>query len=353
MNMQTSLRRVLVGFAILSGVAVISVAGYMFAGWSLLDAVYMVVITFYGVGYGEVRPITDPNLRLFTIFVVTAGCTSAVYVLGGFVQMIAEGEFNRLLGARRMTQGIDHLENHVIICGYGRIGRILAEELAVAKESFVIIDTSQEELQEAECQGFLVLIGDATQESVLLTAGIKRARVVASVVSNDAVNVFIVLTARELNPSVEIIARGESPSTKAKLIRSGANRVVLPAAIGATKIAGLITHPTAESMLADDQVESRLNDELTQIGLAIKEVRVTFDSILADKRLNEMILSNSNQFIIVAVRRTNGEIVRNPNGECKFSTGDTLILMGQREATPIFVERKPSQVTHYRGARSG
>lgn len=350
--MQSSLRKVLIGFAILATAAALSISGYMLAGWSLLDAIYMVVITFYGVGYGEVRPIEDPLLRVFTIFVVVSGCTSAVYVLGGFVQMIAEGEIYRVLGARRMTKGIERLENHVIICGYGRVGRILAQELAEAGESFVIVDTCQEELQAAENLGYLVLIGDGTQESVLLTAGIERARVLASVVSDDAANVFIVLTARELNHSVEIIARGESPSTKAKLLRSGANRVVLPAAIGATKIAGLITHPTAESILANDQVESRLNDELTQIGLAIKEVKVSHDSILSEKKLSDMQLKNSHQFIIVAVRRGHGEIIRNPDGEFKFAPGDTVILLGQREATPVFVERNLPPVTQYRGARS-
>ncbi|MFO1020340.1 MAG: potassium channel family protein [Planctomycetales bacterium] len=319
--MQSSLRKILIGFSILATAAIVSISGYMLAGWSFLDSLYMVVITFYGVGYGETHPITDPRLRLFTIFVVISGCTSAVYVLGGFVQLIAEGEFNRYLGARRMTQGIERLENHVIICGFGRVGRVLIEELAAAGEKFVIIDPHQAELQEAENEGHLVLIGDATHENVLLTAGIKRARVLASVVSDDAANVFIVLTARELNPTIEIIARGESVSTKSKLLRSGANRVVLPAAIGATKIADLITHPTAESLLANDQVESRLNDELRQIGLAIKEIRVTFDSILAHKKLGAMVLTNSHLFIIVAVRRANGEILRSPDAEYKFEIG--------------------------------
>lgn len=349
--MQSSLRRILIGFTILAAAACCSIIGYMIAGWSFLDAIYMVVITFYGVGYGETRPIADPRLKVFTIFVVISGCTSAVYVLGGFFQMIAEGEINRFLGARRMTQGIERLENHVIIAGYGRVGRILVQELAAAGESFVIIDTHQEELQEAENDGHLVMIGDATHENVLLTAGIKRARVLASVVADDAANVFIVLTARELNPTIEIIARGESTSTKSKLLRSGANRVVLPAAIGATKIADLITHPTAESLLANDQVESRLNDELRQIGLAIKEIRVSFDSILVHKKLSAMLLTNANQFIIVAVRRANGDILRNPDAEYKFDTDDTLILVGQREATPVFVDRPSAQINAYRGAR--
>lgn len=350
--MQSSLRKVVIGFGILSLSAAISIIGYMLAGWSLLDAAYMVVITFYGVGYGEVRPIQDPQLRLFTIFVVVSGCTSAVYVLGGFVQMIAEGEFNRYLGARRMTQGIERLENHVIVCGYGRVGRILVQELAAAKEPLVIVDTAQSELQEAENAGHLVLVGDATQESVLLTAGIKRARVLSTVVSDDAANVFIVLTARELNPQIEIIARGESPSTRTKLLRSGANRVVLPAAIGAMKIAGLITHPTAESLLANDEVESRLNDELTQIGLTIREVRVGFDSILAGKRLREITMTNSDKFMLIAVRRSHGEIVRNPPEDFCFAEGDTLLLLGQREATPVFIERQTAPIIQYRGARS-
>ena len=228
--MQTSIQRIITGMVLVALTCLISVCVYWSAGWDLLDAVYMVVITIFGVGYGEVRPLTDPRLKVFTMLLVIAGCSSGAYVIGGFVQMVAEGEINRFLGARRMTQGIDQLKDHAIICGYGRVGRILADELHDLRCPFVIVDPNAERLREAEAKGFLVLIGDATDENTLLLSGIMRARVLATVLPDDTVNVFITLTARELNSELEIIARGESPSTERKLLRSGANKVVLPAA---------------------------------------------------------------------------------------------------------------------------
>ena len=159
----------------------------------------MTTITIFGVGYGEVRPMEDPRLRVFTMFVIVAGCSSTAYVIGGFVQMLAEGQINRVLGARRMTKGIGQLANHTLLCGYGRVGQQLAKELQAANQRFVIIDSNLDRLREAELAGCLVLVGDCTEEEVLPTGGIDRASAVASVLSDDAANVFLTLTARELN----------------------------------------------------------------------------------------------------------------------------------------------------------
>lgn len=207
--MQTSMQRIFTGMALLALTCVAAVTVYCLAGWDLLDAVYMVVITIFGVGYGEVRPLTDPRLKLFTMVLVVAGCSSGAYLIGGFVQMLAEGEVNRFLGARKMTKGIGSLSGHAIICGFGRVGQILARDLTYLRHPFVVVDTNADRLREAEAQGCHVLIGDAVEERVLLLAGIERARVLACVLPNDTVNVFITLSARELNPNLEIIARGE------------------------------------------------------------------------------------------------------------------------------------------------
>ncbi|MEZ6046738.1 MAG: NAD-binding protein [Planctomycetaceae bacterium] len=212
--MQSSLRKILIGTIFFVITNIIAIFGYWFAGWDMLEAIYMVIITIYGVGYGEVRPIETDAMKIFTMGVIITGCTSAIYVLGGFVQLIAEGELKRVLGVRRMTMGIEKLTNHVIVCGYGRVGRILARELRESNQEFVVIDTNQERLREAENSGLFVIIGDATEEKILEMAGVTKARVVASVLPDDAANVFITLTVRELNPEVEIIARGESPSTE-------------------------------------------------------------------------------------------------------------------------------------------
>ncbi|QDU36262.1 Voltage-gated potassium channel Kch [Maioricimonas rarisocia] len=349
--MNSPLRKILLGTSVFVIATIVAVIGYWMAGWSLLESIYMVTITIYGVGYGEVRPIDDPRLMLFTIGVIVAGCTSAIYVLGGFVQMIAEGEINRVLGARRMTKGIERLTNHVIVCGYGRVGQILARELADASQDFVIVDTNQERLRQAEQQGFLVVLGDATEEFVLESAGVERASVLACVLPDDVKNVFITLTAHDLNPKLEIVARGESPSSRQKLLRSGASRVVLPATIGATKIAQLILRPSAESLLAGDAIEDRFNDELQQIGLNFHEVRIQEDSPLIDTPLSELEVCGATGWLVVAIRRADGSVERSLTSQVGLRADDTVILLGHCNSIPELRQRAERKQVTYRGAR--
>ena len=349
--MQTSIQRIITGMVLVALTCLISVCVYWSAGWDLLDAVYMVVITIFGVGYGEVRPLTDPRLKVFTMLLVIAGCSSGAYVIGGFVQMVAEGEINRFLGARRMTQGIDQLKDHAIICGYGRVGRILADELHDLRCPFVIVDPNAERLREAEAKGFLVLIGDATDENTLLLSGIMRARVLATVLPDYTVNVFITLTARELNSELEIIARGESPSTERKLLRSGANKVVLPAAIGAAKITQLITRPSAETLLREAVGSTHLNDELQSIGLQIAEAKIDPGSPLAGQSLQSAELAGSGGVVIIAIKKSDGTILPHPSGETILQPHDTIIILGHSDALPQLTLKAKSQGTRmYRGA---
>ena len=140
----------------------------------MFDAVYMVTITVFGVGYGEVNPVETPALRGFTMAVIVGGYAAAIYAVGGFVQMITEGEINRALGARRMTREIRHLKGHTILCGFGRMGRILARELTAARREFIVVDRDHEKVREAAEHGYLVLAGDASDEETLVAAGIER-----------------------------------------------------------------------------------------------------------------------------------------------------------------------------------
>lgn len=350
--MQTSIQRIITGMVLVAMTCFIAIGVYWAAGWDLIDSVYMVVITIFGVGYGEVRPLTDPRLKVFTMLLVIAGCSSGAYVIGGFVQLVAEGEINRFLGARKMTQGIDQMKNHAIVCGYGRVGQILARELFELRYPFVVVDTNAERLREAEANGFLVLIGDATEESTLLLAGIQRARVLASVLPDDTMNVFITLTARELNQDLEIIARGESPSTERKLLRSGANKVVLLAAIGASKITQLITRPSAETLLRDAMGSTHLNDELQAIGLQIAETRIDIGSPLDGQTLRSVELTGTAGVVIVAIKKSDGTIVRQPPEETILHALDTIILLGHKENLPQLTLKARTQATRmYRGAR--
>lgn len=235
-NPRTTLWLALAFFAATCAVGTI---GYVLAGWHWIDAVYMVTITIFGVGYSEVKPIDDPWLKLFTMGVILAGCSSLIYVVGGIVQMLAEGEVRRMLGVRNRSREIGQLSDHTIICGYGRVGQMLAAELASQGQSLVIIDREGPRVKKALADGFLAVEGDAVEDETLHRAGLYQATTLATVLPDDATNVFITLTARDLSETIRIIARAEAPCTERKLIRSGATNVVMPAAMGAIRIAQL------------------------------------------------------------------------------------------------------------------
>jgi voltage-gated potassium channel len=349
--MNSSMRRIIIGATFFGVTCVGAVTGYMLAGWEFLDAIYMVVITVFGVGYGETKPLDNATLKMFTMGVIIAGCSSGIYVVGGFVQMLAEGEINRVLGTRRMSKGIDSLTGHAILCGFGRVGQMLATDLAAAGHPFVVIDSNAERVADAQAAGYLALVGSASEEKTLHAAGIDRAAVLAAVLPDDTANVFVALTARELSPTIQIIARAESPSTEKKLIRSGCNRVVLPALIGATKIAHLIMRPTAEDMLQQEIASLHLNEDLRQIGLEMGEVELKADSPLVGQTLGDVETSGRAGFVIVAVKKKDGSTTRGTDPSTRLAAGDGLIILGHREALPQLTRRAKSaaQVT-YRGA---
>ncbi len=350
--MKTSLQRILVGAVFFVLTLLIAVAGYRLAGWTWMEAIYMVVITIFGVGYGEVKPILSPELRLFTMFVIIAGTSSAVYIVGGFLQMVTEGEINRALGARRMTRDIEQLNRHVIICGFGRMGVLLARRLVEAKQQFVVVDRDEGRIEQAQALGYLVRLGDASDERILQDAGIARATALATVLPNDALNVFITLTARDLNPQLMILARGEQSSTEKKLLQAGANRVVLPAAIGATRMAHLITHPASLDFLDTSNSLSSLNEILSQVHVQLDELPITPQSELAGASIGTVEVRGQNSFIVVALRRADGQMVIHPSPEVFLHEGDTLIVMGRRGDLPQFARRLAQrQQRLYRGTR--
>ncbi len=351
----TPLRRIVIGGILFLLVCFAAVAGYMAAGWRLDDSIYMVVITIFGVGYGEVQPIESPGLRALTMMVIIGGYGAVIYTIGGFMQMLIDGELNRAMGARRMTKGIERLNGHTIICGIGRLGSILARELHTAGRPFVAIDSDLERLQDAEERGYLVLHGDATEEDILAQAGIQRATTVAAVLSLDAINVFVTITARAMNPNVKIIARGENPRTEKKLLGCGASHVVLPTAIGAQKVAQLITRPTAESILQQIQEQSSLLGDLGQIGLQFNELEVLPDSDLANQAMSEIEFRGNHSFLVVGIRRAAGSIELNPKPEMILCPGDVVVVLGHQDDLPEiarrFLRRQPEMT--YRGASVG
>ncbi|MEQ8846534.1 potassium channel protein [Botrimarina sp.] len=351
--MHLSLKRLLTTVVFFVTTCALVAGVYTAHGWDWADAVYMVVITIFGVGYGEVRPVDTLLLRTVTMMLIVVSYGCVIYIAGGFVQMVMEGEINRALSRRRMTRGIDELAGHTILCGYGRAGRILAAELKRAGASFVVVDQDEQKLNDAESQGMLILEGNAIEEDVLDKAGVRRAKVLATVLPDDAANVFITLTAREMNETIEIIARAEHPSTEKKLLRSGANRVVLPAVIGGQRMAQLITRPGAEALLASEEGVDALQHEIERIGLRIEELSVTPGSPLDGHTVGDIDLKGNRGFLIVAVRRPGGEAVIDPPGDCVLAAGDTVIVLGHTGELPQLARRyTAAKEILYRGARA-
>ena len=304
-------------------------ASYVAAGWTLGDAAYMVIVTVYTVGYGEVRPIDTPLLRTITISTIVLGCTGVIFLTSALVQFITLRQFERVFGGKRMNQQIDKLGSHVIICGLGRIGSMLAAELHAGGAAFVVLERNEGRVASALAQGYLALQLDATEEQALLTAGIERARVLATVLPDDAANVFITLSARSLNASVEIIARGEAPSTERKLLHAGANRVVLPAHIGAERIAELILYDRAASFLRESAPRQAFERTLHTLGLNLEVATAAPESAAVGLTVAELEGRSEEAVFVVQLNRRGGAVISHPKPDERIEPGDGLVLIGR------------------------
>jgi voltage-gated potassium channel len=320
-----------------------AVVAYVAAGWSLGDAVYMVIITVYTVGYGEVHPIDSPMVREITIATIVLGCTGMIYLTGALVQFITLNQINEVFGIKRMTNQIDRLRNHVIVCGFGRIGGMLAQELQAGGADFIIVEPADGPVGHARSLGYLCLQADATDETALLAAGIGHARTLATVLSNDAANVFITLSARSLNPNLEIIARGELPSTESKLLQAGANKVVLPTHIGAERIAEMILYQKTAHFIRDSDRMKDFEKVLLSLGLDIQVVVAAPKSAAIGQTIGTIEQQGHGGFFIVQINRRDGEAVTRPEPDTVINDGDGLVLVGRgAQADAIRVLFEPS-----------
>jgi voltage-gated potassium channel len=314
-------------------VMVLATIAYMAAGWSLADASYMVVLTIYSVGYGEVRPIDTPYLHAVTMSTMVLGCTGMILLTSALVQFFTVVQLRQLLGTNRMKNRIEALEGHVVICGYGRMGSMLARDLAARHTPLIVLERSQEKLAEAEVAGHLCLAGDATEEQALLRAGIERARVLATVLPDDAANVFITLSARSINPALEIIARGEVPSTESKLRHAGADRVVLPTHIGAERIAHMILHPHAQHL--DDERLGGMARDFADLGLGLERIAVAEGAALAGGTVGDAERRGNGAFFIVHIERDSGEEIARPGPDVAIAAGDRVLLIAREGVTAV------------------
>jgi voltage-gated potassium channel Kch len=327
--LRSPLRHLIFGIGYMLIVITASTSLYVSVGWSVGDAFYMVILTVFTVGFDEVRPIDTVLLRTITECTIFFGCTGMIFVTGALFQFITISQLQQLLGTTRMKSQIDQLKDHVIVCGYGRIGQMLARELKAGGRRFVIVEQSEERLTTARETGYLGLHGDATDEECLKAAGVMRARTIATVLPDDAANVFITLSARNLNKSLQIIARGEAPSTERKLIHAGADRVVMPTHIGAERIAELILNGGKGQLETESPDLQNIEAELLKLGLDLDIVTVPASGPWSGQTIAAIEAQGGGKFFVVQVKQHNGETLTRPDGDTVIQPGDGLVVVSR------------------------
>ncbi|NLW81496.1 MAG: potassium channel protein [Desulfovibrionales bacterium] len=290
-------------------------------GWTLLDSFYQVVMTLSTVGFMELHPLSD-RARLMVAVLILMGVGSFAYLVGAFTQVVVEGRLQDLWGKRKMQKIINALADHYIICGFGRIGAVVAAEIRRENLPVVILEKDPELLAELERENLLFLEGDATTDELLLAAGVERARGLFACVSQDAENVYITLSSRQFNPDLTIIARADRPESISKLERAGANRVLTPHQIGGKRIAQVMLRPTVTDFV----------DLATQgHKLQMEEIQVRPGCELVGKNLITSGIRPRFNLMIIAIEKADGGMIFNPHPEAVIEAGDTLIAVGPPE----------------------
>ncbi|HID98296.1 MAG TPA: potassium channel protein [Thermodesulfobacteriaceae bacterium] len=301
-------------------------AGYrLIEGWAVIDALYMSVITLTTIGFGEIRPLS-PAGRIFTIFYIFLGAGFILYLFTAFTEAIVTGQIESYFGRRRMKKKISELRNHYIIAGYGRIGQAIVKILG-KEYPLIIIQKDPETETYLEASGHLYIMGDATKDSVLKHAGIKRAKSLVAALAADADNVYLTLTAKELNPEIQVITRADTEGARRRLVRAGADHVVNPYQIGARRMALILAKPTVTDFLEASVCAGSI-DRL----LELEEIKVEEGSILSGQNLIEANLSEQCNVILLSIKKTSGENVFNPSYMYQIDEGDVLVVLGEAEA---------------------
>jgi voltage-gated potassium channel len=305
--------------AALVGVIVAGTAGYMAFGFPWLDALYQTVTTVATVGFREVHPLSSGG-QAFTIVLILVGVGTALYTFTQGLEVVVEGHIAEVLGRRRMEREIGRMSGHVIVCGFGRVGRNLAHYVTAAGQDVVVIDNDGDRAAAAEKVGHVVR-GDATIDEVLMEAGIERARVLVTALNTDAANLFVTLTARSLCPELFIVARARVESSEAKLAQAGADRVVNPQGIGGARMAAFVLQPHVveflDVVMHDGSLEFR-----------IEEVPLPTGSPLAGRSLRDAHIRDSTGALILALRDAGGRFTTNPPPETELCAGQILIAIG-------------------------
>jgi voltage-gated potassium channel len=301
----------------LTGVFVLGTIGYVILGFSALDAVYQTVTTVATVGFREVQPLDDAG-KVFTIVLILVGVGTALYTFSVVLETLLEGHLSRLFGRRRMERQIEAMRGHVIVCGWGRVGRAIGAELAAADAELVVVDLNATRLADS---GMPALVGDATEDRVLEQAGLRRARALVAALDNDAANLFVTLSARALCPDLFIVARARIEETEEKLRRAGADRVVNPQSIGGARIAAFVLQPNVTEFL-----DIVMHDRGLQFRL--EEVSVPAGSPIAGQTIRDAHLRDRTGALVLALRDEDGTFNTNPSPDTTIHPGHVLIAIG-------------------------
>lgn len=309
----------------LGTITVVGVLGYvLFEGWSFLDALYMTVITLTTVGYREVHEL-DTTGQLWTMALLITGVGTLFYAAVSSVEVAVEGAVQGYFGRRRMMAEINKLNEHYVLCGFGRVGQQIAREFSRDGVPFVIIDQESEKVEECFAEGYLAVLGEASNDDILEEAGIRRARGLVAAVNSDADNVFVVLSARKINPDLHIVARASSDESAAKLEIAGADRTLSPYAVGGRRLASLATQPLIVDFL----------DVVTRgekgIEFRLEEFGVPKESPLANHTIAQLQIGEKTGAMVLAIRTSEGRFDTTPSAQDEIHPGDTLIVLGTRE----------------------
>ncbi|MGD8286231.1 MAG: NAD-binding protein, partial [Desulfobacterales bacterium] len=317
-----STRHLAISVALSVLIVVVGSVGYMIIeDWNFLDALYMTVITISTVGYREVNQVGDVG-RIFTILLVFIGVGFTMYVAAAVVQFMVEGRIRIILGRRRLDKKLDRLKNHYIVCGYGRIGRVLSKNLRSKPLDVVVVEKNPDLIRAMDEDGVLYVSGDAADEACLIRAGIQRAKGLVAVLATDTDNVFLVLTARQLAPDLKIIARAGQEAAKSKLKAAGADSVESPYEMGAASMAHRIIRPTVTNFL-DLAFAHKRKD------IQMEEIPVDSSSELTNLPLKDSGIRQNYNLIIIAIKKPDGSMLFNPSFETAIMPEDTVIAVGE------------------------
>ncbi|MEB3210751.1 MAG: potassium channel protein [Leptolyngbyaceae bacterium] len=318
-------KELLIGLLIVIAITIIGTIGYRFIeGWSWVDSAYMTVITLATVGFTEIEPMGAPG-RIFTITLILMGILSLGYIANRFTEAFLQGYFQKGLRIRQQRRLIDNFREHYIICGYGRMGQQIATEFAAEGIDFVIIDQRVELIDMVQNDGFIGILGDATHDDILIRAGIARALCIIAALPSDAENLYIMLSARALQPGIRAIARANSEEAVQKLERGGADAVVSPYITGGKRMAAAALRP---------QVMDFVDGIVTGAGRSfyMEEYLVNSETCaFVGQTLREASLRARSGALVVAIRRADGDLLAGPTADTQFKEGDVLICMGTSE----------------------